>query len=126
MKKLTLILLTLLILSGNSFAQEAPMTMARAKALVERPALNPVPSLIPDPNRVSIDTLDTSDPRIKLILCSDGTWHYTKDHDLRKCLQGSDLLQNSGLEGTRGRCGLCRRMKSSLAGRPRLRLRWLH
>lgn len=83
MKKLTLIFLALLILSGSAFAQEtAPMTMARAKALVERPALNPVPSLIPDPDRVSIDTLDTNDPRIKLILCSDGTWHYTKDHDL--------------------------------------------
>lgn len=57
------------------------MTMKRARELVPRPALDPVRSLIPGKQAPAVDTLDTSDPRVKLILCGDGTWHYAKDPD---------------------------------------------
>ena len=71
--------LTLALLACiNIFAQE-PMTMKRAKELVPRPALDPVPSLDPSAKALSVDTLDTSDPRIKMVLRSDNTWEYVKD-----------------------------------------------
>lgn len=39
----------------------------------------PVKSLVPGENGPVHDTLDTSDPTIKIVLCSDGTWHYSRD-----------------------------------------------
>ena len=54
------------------------MTMSRALSLIPRPGIAPVKSLIPS-SKPAADTLDTSDPRIKIELCSDGTWRYLKD-----------------------------------------------
>ena len=60
---------------------DSTLTMRRARELVPRPGLAPVHSLIPKVGAPACDTLETSDPRIHLILCSDGTWHYAKNPD---------------------------------------------
>lgn len=58
---------------------DEPMTMKRAGQLVPRPGLEPVKSLIPGDKPLSVDTLDTSDPRIKMVLRSDHTWDFVKN-----------------------------------------------
>jgi len=61
-------------------AQDLPrMSMKQAELLVPRPAKGPVKSLIPGEQAAAVDTLDTSDPRVKLVLRSDRTWEYIKD-----------------------------------------------
>lgn len=55
------------------------MTLERAKMLIPRPSIGPVKSLIPSEKVAAEDTLDTSDPRIKIVLNSNGTWKYIKD-----------------------------------------------
>lgn len=56
--------------------------MQRARQLVPRPGLEPVVSFIPEEKALSVDTLDTSDPRVKMVLRSDHTWDYIKDPDM--------------------------------------------
>lgn len=59
------------------------MTLSRAERLVPRPGKLPVKSLIPG-DRHALDTIDTSNPRIKLILFDDNTWKYVKDSETLK------------------------------------------
>lgn len=55
-------------------------TKQQAELLIPRPAMQPVKSM--DPSRAeTLDTLDTSNPHIKILLLSDYTWHYYKDAD---------------------------------------------
>lgn len=68
-----------LVCGVTAFAQQTNMTMQRAKLLVPRQGIEPVKSLIPATREFSVDTLDTSDPRVKMVLRSDHTWAYVKD-----------------------------------------------
>ncbi len=60
-------------------AQEHRLSLKEAEKLVPREVKKPVKSLIPGKAKAVHDTLDTSDPAVKIILCSDGTWHYERD-----------------------------------------------
>ena len=51
--------------------------------LIPRPALEPVKSLITSPSDV-IDTLDTANEHIKVILRADNTWSYYKTPDFQQ------------------------------------------
>ena len=53
-------------------------TTAQAELIIPRPRLQPVKSMIPT-NAGAIDTLDTANPLVKLVLFSDNTWKYVKD-----------------------------------------------
>lgn len=55
------------------------MTRSMAEALVSRPAMQPVKSLDPVPESAVLDTIDTSNPLMKIVLYSDGTWKFQKD-----------------------------------------------
>ena len=59
------------------------LTRKRAELLVPRVALKPVKSMIPGQSS-PLDTIDTSNPRIKLVLYDDNTWKYVKDGELIK------------------------------------------
>lgn len=60
-----------------------PMTRQRADRLLLRPDISgPVKSLIPGEGPMSVDTLDTGNPLIKIVLFSDNTWKYVKDGDV--------------------------------------------
>lgn len=59
----------------------------QAELLVPRPAMQPVKSM--DPGEAeTLDTLDTANPHIKILLLSDYTWRYCKDADY-----GRDLAE---------------------------------
>ena len=84
----------MLLLAGTAvYAQMAPMeenvpqrpkfTKSQAELLIPRPLLQPVRSMIPS-NAGAIDTLDTANPLVKLVLYSDNTWKYVKDGNLLK------------------------------------------
>ena len=68
------------------FAQESQtdtikrpkFTTAQAELIIPRPRLQPVKSMIPT-NAAAIDTLDTANPLVKLVLFNDNTWKYVKD-----------------------------------------------
>ena len=51
--------------------------------IIPRPALEPVKSLITSPSDV-IDTLDTANEHIKVILRADNTWSYYKTPDFQQ------------------------------------------
>lgn len=54
----------------------------RAQQILPRPGLDPVPSLdMKERGRQGCDTLDTSDPKVKLVLYADHTWAYVKNFD---------------------------------------------
>ena len=54
--------------------------VASAQNLLPQLPKEPVKSLVPHvSDKVAFDTLDTSNPGIKLILCNDGTWHYAQN-----------------------------------------------
>lgn len=55
------------------------LELKRAELIVPRPWKKPVKSLVPGERPLSVDTLDTSDKRVKLILRSDHTWEYIRD-----------------------------------------------
>jgi len=59
------------------------MTLKRAELLVPRLSRGPVKSLIPGTAQ-PYDTLDTSEPSIKLVLMDDNTWKYVRDGSLLK------------------------------------------
>ena len=58
--------------------QDTLMTMSRASLLVPRTALQPVKS-IDKSFAYPIDTLDTGNPAVKILLLEDYTWKYYKD-----------------------------------------------
>lgn len=59
-------------------ASHPKLTMKEAELLIPRPLLQPIKSMVPG-NSSAVDTLDTSDPLIKLVLYADNTWKYVKD-----------------------------------------------
>lgn len=73
---------------GNGNAQNLdctpkPMTKERAMILLSRPTFShPIKSLIPEEEAASVDTIDTGNPQIKIVLYGDNTWKYVKDGDL--------------------------------------------
>ena len=78
MRRLLTALALLLTLAAQ--AQERPrITMKQAELIIPRPAKHPVKSLIPGETAPAVDTLDTSDPRVKLVLRSDHSWAYVRD-----------------------------------------------
>lgn len=72
------ILLAGLLFAWNANGQDTLMTMSRASLLVPRTALQPVKSIDPS-SAVPIDTLDTGNPAVKILLMEDYTWKYYKD-----------------------------------------------
>ena len=71
----TLLLFLLPVLAGA----QTRLQLKQAELLVPRPWKQPVKSFIPGSDAAACDTLDTSDPSVKLILCKDGSWHYARD-----------------------------------------------
>lgn len=57
-----------------------PLTKREAELIVPRPALKPVKSMMTTGAMV-IDTLDTVNEYVKVVLYSDNTWQYIKDGD---------------------------------------------
>lgn len=55
------------------------MTLKRAEEMIPRRSSQPVKSLIPGPKDSPIDTIETSNSAMKIILKEDGTWSYWKD-----------------------------------------------
>lgn len=68
----------------TAYAQDKrpAIDLKRAELLVPRPAKHPVKSLIPGEEPLSVDTLDTSDPSVKLVLRSDHTWGYVRAYEV--------------------------------------------
>lgn len=64
--------------SDSTAAVHPKLTVAEAELIIPRPFLKPIQSMVPG-HSDAIDTLDTSDPLIKLVLYSDNTWKYIKD-----------------------------------------------
>lgn len=62
-----------------------PMTRQRAEMLLPRNVIPaPVKSLIPAEQKETVDTVDTGNPKLKIVLYADNTWKYIKDGDLLK------------------------------------------
>ena len=55
----------------------------KTRLLIPRPALEPVKSLVKSPSD-AIDTLDTANEHIKVVLCADNTWYYYKTPDFQQ------------------------------------------
>ena len=75
-KILALALVLLPLMAG---AQTPRLTLKEADKLVPRQVLKPVKSMIPAEVPSVYDTLETSDPAVKLLLMNDGTWRYERD-----------------------------------------------
>lgn len=79
--KTTLLTLSVLVVAqGFAFAQSdttKKLTREQAQVLIPRPAMQPVKSLAGD--KSAMDTLDTANPAVKIILFDDNTWQYWKD-----------------------------------------------
>ena len=79
MKKL--ILAALALMAGAVYVANAinPVRIdtVRTQLVVPRPALEPLKSLVTSPTD-AIDTLDTANEHIKVVLHADNTWHYYK------------------------------------------------
>lgn len=66
------------------------ISMSRAEKLVPRPALQPVKSI--DPSSASVvDTIDTGNPAVKILLLENFTWKYYKDPSI---VMNSDVFTN--------------------------------
>ncbi len=74
---ITIIAIALLPLMAG--AQGSRLTIKEAEKLVPREIRKPVKSMIPGEKPPVHDTLDTSDPAVKIILFNDGTWRYERD-----------------------------------------------
>lgn len=72
--------------SERAAAQDTLMTMSRASLLVPRTALQPVKS-IDKSSAYPIDTLDTGNPAVKILLLEDYTWKYYKDPNVAASAQ---------------------------------------
>ena len=77
-------------------AQERRLTLKEAEKLVPREVRKPVKSMIPGEVPPVHDTLDTSDPVVKIILYNDGTWRYERD---MAALVDSAVFRNSWKTG---------------------------
>jgi len=64
--------------SATDATERPKFTKSQAELLIPRPLLQPVKSMIPN-NGAAIDTLDTANPLVKLVLYNDNTWKYIKD-----------------------------------------------
>ena len=60
-------------------AQSGRLTYKEADRLIPREIKKPVKSMIPGEKPPVHDTLDTSDPAVKIVLFNDGTWRYERD-----------------------------------------------
>ena len=83
MKTSTILAAAIVLLAATeTYAQDTiqrpKFTKAQAELLIPRPLLQPVPSMMPG-KAGAIDTLDTANPLIKLVLYNDNTWKYIKD-----------------------------------------------
>ena len=76
MRRVVTVLLMLLPFAAGA---QTRLQLKQAELLVPRPWKQPVRSFAPGSEAPACDTLDTSDPAVKLILCEDGSWHYSKD-----------------------------------------------
>ena len=69
----------LVALCALAFSAEASSPVridtTKAQLLIPRPALEPIKSLVKSPSD-PIDTLDTANEYIKVVLLADNTWHY--------------------------------------------------
>ena len=82
MKRLISIICIVAAVAFHASAQQAgQMSMKRAMSLVPRPNIAPVKSMIPTQEPLSVDTLETSDPGIRIVLRSDNTWDYIKNRE---------------------------------------------
>lgn len=79
LKKKQLIVVLLALLPLMAGAQERRFTIKEAEKIIPREVLKPVKSLIPGEKPPVHDTLDTSDPTVKILLMNDGTWRYERD-----------------------------------------------
>ena len=79
MRGLPILTAVLAFLPLTAGAQQPRLSLKEAELLVPREIRKPVKSMIPGNNPTVHDTLDTSDPAIKIVLCNDGTWHYSRD-----------------------------------------------
>ena len=81
---ITALVVLLFLAPFTAQAQDTTIkTKQQAELLIPRPALQPVKSL--DPNAAeTLDTLDTANPHIKILLLSDYSWKYYKDADYGK------------------------------------------
>jgi len=70
--------------SQTDSAGKIPMTLSRAQQIIPRPGIEPVSSVVRDDSRVSIDTLDTTNPSKKIVLYTDNTWRYITDGETVK------------------------------------------
>ena len=79
MKKLILAALALMAaaLSVANAINPVRIDTVRTQLVVPRPALEPLKSLVTSPTD-AIDTLDTANEHIKVVLHADNTWHYYK------------------------------------------------
>lgn len=79
MKKLILTALALMAgtLSVTYAINPVRIDTVRTQLVVPRPALEPLKSLVTSPTD-AIDTLDTANEHIKVVLHADNTWHYYK------------------------------------------------
>ena len=80
-KTLNLSLVCLLALGSvraQAQQQDTLISKSRASILVPRPALQPIKSLDPS-SATPIDTLDTGNPAVKILLMENYTWKYYKD-----------------------------------------------
>ena len=60
-----------------------PMTRQRAEMLLQHTVITgPVKSLIPGEQSGAIDTLETGNPELRIVLFADNTWRYIKNSDI--------------------------------------------
>jgi len=98
MNKITISIVCFLLLGLNAFSQETEITAADslfAQQIANEPdstdtpvaiiSRTPMKSTHPEEKAAGFDTLRTSDPRISLVLYTDGTWEYAKNNDVLAC-----------------------------------------
>lgn len=60
-----------------------PMTRQRAEMLLQHVVITgPVKSLIPEEHSGALDTLETGNPEVRIVLFADNTWKYIKNSDI--------------------------------------------
>ncbi|MCR5519737.1 MAG: peptidoglycan DD-metalloendopeptidase family protein [Bacteroidales bacterium] len=92
MKKASILTLVLAFLPLMAGAQEPRISIKEAEKLIPREVRKPVKSMIPGDKPEVHDTIDTSDPVIKIVLLNNGTWHYFRD--LRSLADSSVFRKN--------------------------------
>ena len=95
MRKASILSLLLAFLPLVAGAQDRRISIKEAEALIPREIRKPVKSMIPGEKPAVHDTLDTSNPIIKIVLLNDGTWHYAKD---MRFLADSSIFRNNWKE----------------------------